>query len=496
MKIDKKDIIHILIIIIGIIFVAIPIFHSNLWFDESYSVGMANHSFSEIWQIGAKDVHPVLYYWILHIINLIFGNNIILYRVFSWICATILGLLGFTHIKKDFGKDVGISFSFLAFFLPVNIVYTGELRMYTLAMLLVTLMAIYAYRIYKNRDEKNIKNWILFAIFSLLSAYTHYYALLTAVIINGMLFICFIKETIKQKKITYNLKSFIIAAIPQIILYIPWLIALLSQIKHVSSGFWIKLTFPDSLIEFFNFQFTGNLGGEIYVKTAIAGIFGISICIYMIYLQLKNKQQEKPEKLAILVWVLLVLAVILASIVIKKPIIYARYMLCVTGLFIFFLSYTMAKKGNKYMTAIILVISLILSINVQVKQIETNYDTSNKEAIEYLKENIKENDIILHANDTNSFIIDVNFQNNKVYFWNKENWSGVDAYEAFGDNFSTENSLENIKNYKGRIWLVDWSYEFVENVKEELENIEIISTNSYRTKYHNLQHTITLVEKY
>ena len=122
MRLDKKDILHIVVIIIGMIFVAIPVFHNNLWFDESYSVAIANHTFKEIWTIGANDVHPVLYYWMLHIINLIFGNQIICYRLFSYICAVIVGILGFTHIRKDFGKNVGILFSFFSFFLPTIVV--------------------------------------------------------------------------------------------------------------------------------------------------------------------------------------------------------------------------------------------------------------------------------------------------------------------------------------------------------------------------------------
>src|SRR5699024_5135941 len=84
------------------------------------------------------------------IIYLIFGSNIYLYRFFSMVPIAILGILGYTHIRKDFGEKVGLLFSFFVFFLPITSVYSGEIRMYTWAMLFVTLMAIYAYRIYKN----------------------------------------------------------------------------------------------------------------------------------------------------------------------------------------------------------------------------------------------------------------------------------------------------------------------------------------------------------
>ena len=116
-KIKKENILHIALIILGTIFLLIPAFHNNIWFDESYSVAIVNHSFSEIWQIGSHDVHPILYYWMLKILNLIFGQNIIIYRLFSLIGIVLLGTLGLTHIKKDFGKTTGMLFTFFSFLL-------------------------------------------------------------------------------------------------------------------------------------------------------------------------------------------------------------------------------------------------------------------------------------------------------------------------------------------------------------------------------------------
>ena len=94
---------HIIIIIIGIIFISLSAFHTNIWFDESYSVGLARHTFLEIWNIGGNDVHPILYYWCLHIIFLILGESILAYRLFSIIPIAIMIILGYTHIRIDFG---------------------------------------------------------------------------------------------------------------------------------------------------------------------------------------------------------------------------------------------------------------------------------------------------------------------------------------------------------------------------------------------------------
>lgn len=211
-KNKKLKIIHIIILVIGAIFMIGSGLHTNIWFDETYTVGLVNHSFVDIAKIGAADVHPLFYYMFAKFFTLFTGNSIISLRMFSVIGMICLSLLGYTHIRKDFGEKTGIIYSFLIMFLPVTLLYSSEIRMYSWAAVLVTLTGIYAYRII--RKESNIKNWILFGLFSLLSAYTHYFAMMAIGIINIMLF----AYTIKNKK---YIKEFLITGISQIELFIP-----------------------------------------------------------------------------------------------------------------------------------------------------------------------------------------------------------------------------------------------------------------------------------
>ena len=182
---------HIAVIIVGIIFISLGAFHTNTWFDENYSVGLAGHTLSEVWTIGGNDVHPVLYYWCLRIVCLLTGGSIIAYKIFSIIPKAIMIILGYTHIRKDFGEKTGFIFSFLSAFLPVMALYAIEVRMYSLAILTVTLVAIYAYRLAK---EDNTKNWIIFGLSSLASIYLHYYGLMAAGLINVALLVYLIMK--------------------------------------------------------------------------------------------------------------------------------------------------------------------------------------------------------------------------------------------------------------------------------------------------------------
>ena len=104
---NPNKILHISIIVLGIIFILLSAFHADIWFDESYSVAIAKHNFADIWNISGNDVHPPLYYWMLHIVWMIFGNNVTIFRLFSVLAIIILGILGYTHIRKDFGENVG-----------------------------------------------------------------------------------------------------------------------------------------------------------------------------------------------------------------------------------------------------------------------------------------------------------------------------------------------------------------------------------------------------
>ena len=487
----KTKYLHIALIILGIIFITIPVFHNNLWFDESYSVGMANKSFIDIWQIGSNDVHPILYYWILHLIYIIFGSNIYLYRIASMIPIAILGILGYTHIKKDFGEKEGILFSFFTFFLPIASVYSGEIRMNTWGMLFVTIMAIYAYRIYK---KSSTKNWIIFAIFSLASAYTHYYALATAGIINLVLFIYLLKNAIKQKSYTKELKSFTISAIVQIILYIPWLYSLLNQITGVSKGYWISAPSAKLLLQIFCFQFTGNLD-IMFVPQWTSVALGIILLIYCIYCAIANKGEKTAGRLAIGVYLIVFVAMYIISL--KTPILYARYFLNLTGLFIFFMAFFIAKDKNKLLTIMICLITLAVAILVNLNVSKMNYAENNKVPLEYVKQDLQQGDMILFGNRGSGFTISMQLVDVPNCFYDYENWNVEPAYKAFGKEMIYTNNIETLENYKGRIWIVNSDdYSIYEEFKEKYgDKIELIKQEIFNTEYHGYNYSICLIEK-
>ena len=476
---------HILVIIIGILFNAIGIFHSNIWFDESYSVGMATHNWGDIWNIGGHDVHPVLYYWILSLINVITGGSIIAYRIFSLMCITILGILGYTHIRKDFGKKTGILFSFFAYFLPSVCVFANEIRMYAMAITLVTILAIYGYRIYKG--DTSWKNWIIFEITSLACIYTHYYGLMVAGLINVVMLFNFIKNRRSQ-----SVKRILIFGIIQAILYIPWLMYFVSQLKHITKGFWIGFEFPNTLMELLSYQYIGNL--NYYLGFAVSIILYIYLGVKIHKLK-KAKENIMPIKLSIGIYLAVILAALVVTALARTSILYYRYLFVITGLYIFTLSFIISKEQNKKIVIAVCLITAILGISSNLIMTKDNYSSKNMKQIEYLNSNIQEGDLIVYTDIGAGSVIAVNFPKNKQYYYNEEDWGVQEAYKAFGPQMDTYITADFMNELSGRIWIIDgWSDSCYQSLFNN-EEYNYISQESFETDYQGYHYVITLVEK-
>ena len=156
----------------------------------------------------------------------------------------------------------------------------------------------------------------------------------------------------------------------------------------------------------------------------------------------------------------------------------------------------MAKESKKIVTAVICLIILVLGTMSNIENININYDESNMKQIEYLRENIKPEDIIVYSNIGNGGVIAAFFPENKQYFYNGAHWDVEEAYKAYGPGMETIYNYEDIlKDYHGRIWLIDSEnmglYE--EFPKEGITVLE--DPTRFDTKYQNYIYNIMLLEK-
>ena len=373
--------------------------------------------------------------------------------------------------------------------------------MYSWTCLIVTMMAIYGYRFYKNvknKEEKNkIKNLCLFGLFSISSCYIHYYALVTAGLTNLILLIYLIKNRNETKK---DLRNFLILAAIQILLYIPWMIFFVVQLKQVGGGYWIQLSLIGTTVDVLSFQFKNQVDSNFMndAKALAALIVSIALYIYLIIkaYKLKNKGESlKPVALSTGIYIGVIAIILLVSMI--SPILYARYLLVMTGLYIFTLSFIISKEKNKIVAGIIISITLILAILGNIQNVKENYNKENSEVYDYISSEIKEDDILLYSKIGNGGIIATYFPNNKQYFMNLEHWGVEEAYKAYLPAMETKEDWDFLKDYKGRIWLIDEdSNQLHQNDFFANENIKVLKEEkTFKVKYHNLTYKVMLFEK-
>ena len=109
---------------------------------------------------------------------------------------------------------------------------------------------------------------------------------------------------------------------------------------------------------------------------------------------------------------------------------------------------------------------------------------------------MQEGDIIIYKNDGTGFVLSANFPQYTQYFYDKQNWCVEEAYKAFGPNMTYVYNLEFLKDYEGRIWIIDMgNYELYEQTKQEYEKINLIKQVNFDTKYQTYRYNLSLVEK-
>lgn len=200
---------------------------SPLWHDEAYTFLTAASAPAQIIDFLKRDSGPPLYYFLLHIWILLFGESEFAVRFLSTLLS--LGMIGgiFWAGRRLYSARVGLIAAILAAISPVQIHYSQQLRMYTLLPLL-SLASIYFLVRYLQTSQ--LKNMILCALSTLLSLYSHSFSLfllpahLILILSAGR-----IRERWKNLAVLYAIV---------VVGYLPWLPIFLTQLDNKEPIAW------------------------------------------------------------------------------------------------------------------------------------------------------------------------------------------------------------------------------------------------------------------
>lgn len=503
----------------GTAFLLITAFHGNVWFDESYSVGIAGHSFVDIWDIGANDVHPVLFYWLLHALSLVFGESILAYRLFTVLGAVALAMLGLTHVRRDFGWKAGLLFTFFSFFTPYMAIMAVEIRMYTWAVFAVTFCAICAWRIScclrgvgdvsQERAFSRIsvvgrseglpswtgaprRWWTAFFVSSLACAYLHYFGALSAFAINVLMLLFLLSRCRRQARALW---LFLAGALAQVLCYVPWLFALASQLSVVGNTYWANFVFPTTLIElwtypvitsFVSFGARGAYGDGVQaVLQALLVAFAVlmaACALFALWRGVRRLIRDDRRLDRFRSWVFgdafmavaaclaayaLVWAIAdVASDIMDSFLLYYRYLLVAMGLLLLAASVALSRLGSKALVGALCAVVFSISAMNQALAFSDFYTDRNQEPLDAIEEaygwacedEANEEPLMLSSDIGVQGVVAIQLPDiPQTYMdWQPGNWGR--AYEAYAPVLRNVKTWENaLDDYEGRFVVIGQS---------------------------------------
>src|SRR5581483_384572 len=96
----------------------------SLWYDEGVSAFMTHRTFAEIAVATSVDIHPPLYYWLLSLWCMPFGNGEIALRGFSVLLGTLTVWATWRLGRLLAGPAVGLATAALLAISPLAVQYS------------------------------------------------------------------------------------------------------------------------------------------------------------------------------------------------------------------------------------------------------------------------------------------------------------------------------------------------------------------------------------
>ena len=494
---SRERVYGVVLLAVGTAVLLISAFQANIWFDESYSVAIASHQFAEIWSIGSHDVHPVLYYWMLHVVYLVFGKSIVAFRIFTLLGSVAMASLGITCIARDFGERTGLLFTFLSLFVPIVGFMCLQVRMYSWASFAVALTAVYAYRIStvamfhadsgdgeaRTQGEVPLRWWAVLFGASLASAYLHYYAAIAAFLINVFLLV----DLVRGKAARREVLSFLCGAAVTVACYLPWMVALSGQVTHVSSGFWIEVSFPETLYEVLDYLVVtpvtqevieGSCGSVVQMVAVVSSIaLALLTAAFSVWMVVRlwrrartsreaRRSPSPDDRTRAAAWCgmgvyggIIVVALVLSQ-VIGQAILYYRYLYVALCFPLFFLAVALSHVDGRRATWAFCGLTLVVSVISQAALAKNCYAPEDRAIVDSYDEIVGElsdggnKPLVVSENIGIAGVLaerdpTVSIEYLDVY------WDTAEAYEAYAPTISIVESLhDTLDDYSGRYVVV------------------------------------------
>ncbi len=192
----------------------------SLWNDEGNSAVMAARSFALIARNASHDIHPPLYYWLLHVWSSVFGHSEAALRSLSAIFGIFLVWWTFEIANELLGRKEAVAAAAIVAASPLAIYYSQEARMY---MMLAAVISFGVYLLVKANFAPGKSTLALVAGTIACGLYTHYTFPLAWLAVA----LTWLWKVRKDRK---GIFEWSIAHLAALLLFLPWLPTAMRQV--------------------------------------------------------------------------------------------------------------------------------------------------------------------------------------------------------------------------------------------------------------------------
>ena len=300
----------------------------SVWFDEAFSIALAQHSFADIVRLTSVDVHPPLYYFLLKLWTSAFGTQDLALRSLSVLFAATAVVVGLLLIKRIWGARTTLLALPFAVIAPFFLRYGFEIRMYALTALIcvaATYVLVAAFAAQRTRSQ-----WLWWTAYALLVAigmYTLYY---TALVWIAHFIWCIYMARRRSPAIRWRdmwKQPWLAAYSAAIVLFLPWLPAFFFQLHTVQNGFWIGPVDYTRVVSVASFFFSYLASWQLGPWQSLVFFGSVAAALYFIISAFRSSDKARRAYLVLLVLcsVVPVAVLYLASLPPLKSVFVERY---------------------------------------------------------------------------------------------------------------------------------------------------------------------------
>ncbi len=293
---------------------------ASIWHDEGFTMMLIARNPAEIWAGSGRDVHPPLFYELLHGWTQVFGRSELAARSMSAVAGLATLYVCYLLVKRYFSRQAATIVLLLLALAPFLIRYSQEARMYGL-LGLFTISATYVLLRYLEKRD-NIRWLVAYAFLMAAGLYTHYFTAL--VVIAHWLYVMTLEMPWRWRfgKSFWLTWRWILANIAIVVLWLPWLPSFYGQFTRGQGISWIpkttERTFTNSLWQNLTFTDGGQLPPILYWLIPLMIFAGVSYVTWCL------RHKIPQVKMLYFYTFLPILLTIVVSIV--KPVYQDRYL--------------------------------------------------------------------------------------------------------------------------------------------------------------------------